>query len=260
MAKPNAHQFGTPNTEPLYYDKAKRALVEVFKRRSSIGLVGQNINVETGEWTNTNSHISAEIDSYYEYLLKGWLLFGDEDCHQMWLESIEAIHKYLADEEQGELWYGESDMISGKRTATLYGALDAFFPAVLSLSGDLEKAKRLQASCFKMWAQFGIEPERLNYKTMQVEEAAYPLRPEIIESAYYLYHYTNDPQYLEMGKECFDGLVKYCRTDAGYAALSNVVTKEQSDGMQSFLFAETFKYLIPVRTSRDIKLRRYLQY
>jgi mannosidase alpha-like ER degradation enhancer 2 len=36
--------------------------------------------------------------------------------------------------------------------------------------------------------------------------------------------------------------VKHCRTDDGYAALKSVVTKEQSDSMQSFLFAETFKY------------------
>ncbi|HYX42066.1 MAG TPA: glycoside hydrolase family 47 protein, partial [Pyrinomonadaceae bacterium] len=36
--------------------------------------------------------------------------------------------------------------------------------------------------------------------------------------------------------------VKYCRTDTAYAALRNVQTKEQADNMQSFLFAETFKY------------------
>ena len=58
-------EFGTLSKltrNPVFYDKAKRALVEVFKRRSPIGLVGQRINVETGEWTNTNSHLSAEIE------------------------------------------------------------------------------------------------------------------------------------------------------------------------------------------------------
>jgi len=66
--------------KPVFYEKAKRALVETYNRRSLIGLVGQRINIETGKWTNTESHISAEIDSYYEYLLKCWKLFGDEDC------------------------------------------------------------------------------------------------------------------------------------------------------------------------------------
>ena len=36
--------------------------------------------------------------------------------------------------------------------------------------------------------------------------------------------------------------VKYCRTEEAYAALKSVITKEKSDSMQSFLFAETFKY------------------
>ena len=240
-------EFGTLSkltSNPIFYNKAKRALVETYNRRSPIGLVGTRINVETGKWTNTGSHISAEIDSYYEYLLKGWLLFGDQDCKRMWLASIAAINKYVADEENGrrELWYGHADMNSGKRTATTYGALDAFFPAVLALSGDLRRARRLQDSSFKMWSLHGIEPEVLNYSSMKVEHAGYPLRPEIVESTYYLYQYTKSPEYLEMGRVLFEDFVKYCRTDEGYAALKSVVTKEKSDSMQSFLFAETFKY------------------
>jgi mannosidase alpha-like ER degradation enhancer 2 len=250
-------EFGTLSKlthKPIFYDKAKRALVEIYKRRSSIGLVGQRINIETGKWTNTDSHISAEIDSYYEYLLKCWRLFNDEDCKRMWLESIAAINKYLADGvTEGQmvggmcavtvaLWYGHADMNTGQRTTTTYGALDAFFPAVLALSGDLDRARRLQASSFKMWTQHGIEPEEINYRTMQVGDAGYPLRPEIIESTYYLHHFTRDPQYLQMGKHFFDDFVKYCKTDEAYAALKNVVTKEKADSMESFLFAETFKY------------------
>jgi len=68
------------------------------------------------------------------------------------------------------------------------------------------------------------------------------LRPEIVESTYYLYHYTKDPQYLRMGKEMFEDFVKYCRTDEAYASLKSVVTKEKADSMHSFLFAETLKY------------------
>jgi mannosidase alpha-like ER degradation enhancer 2 len=238
-------EFGTLGKltgKPVFYNKAKRALVELYNRRSSIGLVGQRINVETGKWTNTDSHISAEIDSYYEYLLKCWRLFNDRDCKRMWLESVAAINKYLADEVGKELWYGHAGMLTGQRTATTFGALDAFFPAVLALSGDTNRAGRLQASSFKMWTKHGVEPEEINYKTMEVTDAGYPLRPEIIESAYYLHHFTRDPQYLQMGKVFFDDFVKYCKTDEGYAALKSVVTKEKSDSMESFLFAETFKY------------------
>lgn len=238
-------EFGTLSkltNKPVFYNKAKRALVETYNRRSPIGLVGTRINVETGRWTNTDSHISAEIDSYYEYLLKCWLLFADEDCKRMWQQSIVAINKYLADESVSELWYGHAEMLTGQRTVTSFGALDAFFPAVLALAGDLSRAKRLQESSFRMWTKYGIEPEEINYKTMEVKEAGYPLRPEIVESTYYLYHYTGDIRYLQMGKTLFDDFVKYCKTDEGYAALKSVLTKEKSDSMQSFLFAETFKY------------------
>lgn len=268
-------EFGTLarlTKRPVFYDKAKRALVEVYKRRSPIGLVGTWINVETGQWTNTDSHISGAIDSYYEYLLKCAILFGDQDCTRMWNESLVAINQYLRDETKGrmkpELWYGHADMNTGKRTDTTYGALDAFFPAVLALSGDLTKASLLQESSFSMWSKHGIEPEELDYTTMEVKSAGYPLRPEIVESAYYLYHYSmksfrrgtrpssaaevpllngseakwGAAHYQRMGETMWRDFVKHCRTDEGYAALKSVVTKEKSDSMQSFLFAETFKY------------------
>lgn len=238
-------EFGTLSKltgKPIFYEKAKRALVETYKRRSAIGLVGSIINVETGLWTDTDSHISGGIDSYYEYLWKCWRLFGDQDCRAMWNANIPAVHKYLADETSGELWYGHADMQTGKRTATTYGALDAFFPALLALSGDITRARRLQASSFKMWNVQGIEPELLDYKTMRVIAGGYHLRPEIVESTYYLYRYTGDPQYRRMGEKIFNDFVKYCRTDAGYAALADVTTKQQRDEMESFVLAETFKY------------------
>ena len=36
--------------KPIFYDKAKNALVQLYKRRSKLGLVGEEIDVETGEW------------------------------------------------------------------------------------------------------------------------------------------------------------------------------------------------------------------
>lgn len=241
----------------VFYDKAKRALVEIYNHRSPIGLVGTWINIETGQWTDTDSHISGAIDSYYEYLLKCAILFDDQDCRRMWNESIKAIKKYLqrrvrhSDPVYGmvtpsgeplETWYGHANMNTGQATATTYGALDAFFPAVLALSGDLPDARRLQDSSFKMWSLHGIEPEELNFMNMSVTSAGYPLRPEIVESTYYLYHFRRNPYYLRMGQTMWRDFVKYCRNDVGYAALKSVITKEKSDSMQSFLFAETFKY------------------
>ena len=238
-------EFGTLSRltgNPVFYKKAKHALAATFARRSPIGLVGDGIDIKTGKWTGTDSHVSGGIDSYYEYQLKCWVLFRDPDCRHMWQASIGAINKYLADEVNGRLWYGHADMNTGKRTATEYGALDAFFPAALALGGELDRAQRLQDSSFAMWNLYGIEPEVIDYRDMKVEYPGYQLRPEIVESTYYLYHYTHDPKYLAMGRAMFRDFVKYCRTKAGYAALSSEVTKKQQDRMESYVFAETFKY------------------
>lgn len=251
-------EFGTLaklTGKQVYYDKAKKALVETYKRRSPIGLVGTNIDVETGKWTKTDSHVSAEIDSYYEYLLKCAILFGDKECRDMWEDSISKVHSYLADEgpdmtnrsqtgavRVGELWYGHADMNTGARTKTHTGALDAFFPGVLALDGDLNRAKALQDSMFKMWQAHGIEPEVYDYKAGKVVNGGYPLRPEIVESTYILYQMTKDPKYLSMGKKMWEDFVKHCRHEVAYAGLRNVETKEKTDYMHSFLLAETFKY------------------
>ncbi len=243
--------LGKLTGKPVFYDKAKRALMELYNRRSPLGLVGSTINVETGKWIDTTSHISGGIDSYYEYLLKCSLLFGDADCERMWRTSIGALNRYLAENSPTGFWYGYVDMNTGKRSATHFGALDAFFPAVLARSGDLDRARQLEQSAFKMWTTFGIEPEEIDYTTMKIVSPAYMLRPEIIESAYYLHFYTGDSRYLAMGRTFMDSLVRYCRTDAGYAALSDVRTKQKRDEMESYFLAETLKYLYLLFAPRD---------
>ena len=235
-------EFGTLSkltNKPVYFDKAKNALVQLYNRRSKIGLVGEEIDVDTGEWVSRKSHIGGGIDSYYEYLLKCAEMFGDGDCRSMWISTAAAVNKYVAD----GAWYGEVDMDSGKLTNPEFGALQAFFPAVLALGGDVKRAKRLEDSCYRMWKLHGIEPEAIDYHAMRVTAAGYPLRPEIIESAYYLRHYTHDKRYVSMGETFFNDLIKYCRVEDGYKTLKSVVTKEKGDHMPSFFLAETLKYL-----------------
>ncbi len=239
-------EFGTLSKltgNPVFMDAAKKAITQLHARRSAIGLVGDEINVETGEWVGRTSHVGGGIDSYYEYLLKCARLFGDAECASMWKEGRRAINKHLADKASSGLWYGEAEMSTGQRTATTFGALHGFLPAVLALDGDLHRARRLQESCYTMWRLHGIEPEVLDYRTMQVLHAGYQLRPEIMESAFFLHRATGEPRYLEMGRTFLDGLVAHCRTDSGYTVLRSAVTKEKGDLMPSYFLAETLKYL-----------------
>jgi mannosidase alpha-like ER degradation enhancer 2 len=228
--------------DPRYYFMAKRATVVLFRARSPLGLVGSAIDVETGQWKDRDSHVSGGIDSYYEYLWKSWLLFGDADFKMMWDSSIAAVNRHLLDQRPTGWWYGHADMESGARTLTHFGALDAFFPAVLAKSGDLARADRLMRSVYSMWTTFGIEPEELDYVTMRPVSAGYVLRPEAIESAYYLYRITGEKRYQDMGRVMVDSLLHYTRAETGYAALQSVVTKQQRDQMESFFLAETLKY------------------
>jgi mannosidase alpha-like ER degradation enhancer 2 len=238
-------EFGTLaklTGDQRYYDKAKHAVLTLFGRRSPIGLVGSSINVETGEWVDRGSHISGGIDSYYEYLLKSWLLFQDQDFKRMWDSSLAAVNRYLPEERPTGYWYGHANMDTGERTEPYFGALDAFFPAVLAKSGDLRRAARLMGSVYRMWTTFGIEPEELDYFTMQPVHAGYVLRPEAIESAYYLYRLTGEQRYRDMGHMMVDSLLRYTRAETGFTALRSVVTKDRRDQMESFFLAETLKY------------------
>jgi len=238
-------EFGTLSKltgKPVFYEKAKRALTGLYERRSPIGLVGEEIDVETGKWLSPASHVGGGIDSYYEYLLKAARLFGDPDCARMWAESLRTLNARLADEAPSGLWYGQVDMNTGKRTASEFGALHAFLPGVLVLGGDAAHARRLQDSCLAMWNLRGVEPELLDYRKMRVLSPGYPLRPEIVESAFYLHRFTKDPKYLEMGRTFFEAIRARCRTEAGYTVLKSVENGEKGDLMPSYFLAETLKY------------------
>jgi mannosidase alpha-like ER degradation enhancer 2 len=231
---------------PVFFEKAKAALRALYARRSArTGLVGEEIDVTTGEWKSTTSHVGGGIDSYYEYLAKCELLFGDRECGSMYRDSISSVNRWLADDGKRGLWYGEADMRTGRRTATTYGALHAFLPAVLVLGGDIARARRLQDSGFRMWSLHHVEPEEVDYggASLAVKSPGYPLRPEIIESAWYLWRRTKDPKYLAMGQTFFEDLVRCCRTEDGYTVLTNVVTREKGDLEPSYFLAETLKYL-----------------
>lgn len=229
--------------DPRYAAAVKKAVTTLFARRSPLGLVGESIDVETGAWLNPSSHVGGMIDSYYEYLLKAWLLTGDDDYRAMWEASRDALNAHVADEPADKgLWYGVVDMNTGARLESTFGALHAFLPAVLALGGDIPRASRLMDSVRTLWTACGVEPEVYDYAKGEVIHGGYPLRPEAIESAYYLFVLTGDEAYRAMGRDFFQRLVAATRVEAGFAALKDVRTGEKRDSMESFFFAETLKY------------------
>lgn len=227
---------------PRYYDAALKGMMGVFNRRSDIDLVGEIINVNTGEWISKQSHISGYIDSYYEYLFKSWKLFGDKACKAAWEISASAIKKYLISRRDSGWFCTHVNMDSGLETAPVYGALDAFIAGLMAYAGDVKTGVEMQKANYYMWTRFNMEPEEFNFKTDSVISPYYVLRPENLESCFYLYRLTKNDQYLFMAKRMTDDLLTHCRSEAGFASLKSVLTFEKTNSMHSFLFAETFKY------------------
>ena len=71
------------------------------------------------------------------------------------------------------------------------------------------------------------------------------LRPELIESLYYMYHLTNDEIYQEWGWKIFQSFEKYTRQQYGYSSINdvrNINNVRPRDKMESYFLAETLKY------------------
>ncbi|MGZ5285957.1 MAG: glycoside hydrolase family 47 protein [Flavisolibacter sp.] len=225
-----------------YYEAAKKAIMAVYEKRSSLGLAGIQINILSGQWVNTESQIGAYVDSYYEYLFKAWKLFNDEDFKKAWDVHDAAIKKHLIVKQEQGWFLTHVDMNTGKEKRPYYGALDAFYAGLIAYAGDVATAKEVQKANAYMWKRFRIEPETFNFRTDTVVHGQYVLRPENIESCFYLYRATRDIQYLWMGKEMFDDIITYCKHETGFASIRNVITMEKMNSMQSFFLAETLKY------------------
>jgi hypothetical protein len=230
--------------DPKYYQAGKKATRAIFQRRSGeLELIGDVIDVQSGKWVSTQSHICAGVDSYYEYLYKSFLLFGDPELKEIWDQSVPQLHNYLSETHEGKLWYGRADMYSGEKMNSVVTLYDAFFPAILSLSGDTVRAVYLQNTWNWLWQHYGLEPMVYDYGKDSIVYPAYDLNPEIMESAYYLFNITGDSTYYEMNLAFWEDLKSYCRTEIAFTSIENVSTKKQKDYMPTFFFAETLKYL-----------------
>lgn len=225
-----------------FYRAAKKGMMEVYKRRSSLDLVGEQIDINTGKWISTESHISGYIDSYYEYMYKSWILFGDREFKEAFDKHNAAIKKYLLSKTDHGWFLRHVDMNSGKETATTYGALDAFYAGLCAYSGDVETGAHIQDANYYMWTRFNMEPEEFDFKKDSVLSAYYILRPENLESCFYMFRLTGKNKYLWQGKRMVDDILNHCRSDIGFASLKNVGSYEKMNSMESFFFGETLKY------------------
>jgi hypothetical protein len=129
---------------------------------------------------------------------------------------------------------------------TVISALGAFWPALQVLSGRVDEAINSFSAYEDIWNKYFAIPDMYDFHAkapFAVYGRDYPLRPEMIESAYHLYLATKDVKYVEFGERVLDMLETRCRVECGYASLADVETDRLDDRMDSYFLAETLKYL-----------------
>ncbi|XP_035628594.1 endoplasmic reticulum mannosyl-oligosaccharide 1,2-alpha-mannosidase isoform X1 [Oncorhynchus keta] len=230
------------------------------------GLVPMFINTNSGQFTHKGVFtLGARADSYYEYLLKQWIQGGktEPDLLEDYLEAIEGVKKHLL-------------RTSGPRKLTFVGELNhnrfnpkmdhlvCFLPGTLALGAHnglpedhMELALQLMETCHQMYIQMetGLSPEIAHFnlqpydgRDVDVKPADRHnlLRPETVESLFYLYRFTKDAKYRDWGWDILESFNKYTRVPSGgYTSISNVrdpVNPGPRDKMESFFLGETLKY------------------
>ncbi|KAL1130052.1 hypothetical protein AAG570_012995 [Ranatra chinensis] len=237
--------------DPVYEGYARRAIRALWKHRSQLtGLLGNAIDVDSGKWIGRLSGLGAGLDSFYEYLFKSYIMFGETEDYAMFNSSYQSIYRYMRKGRQdcnsgigNHPLFVNVDMNTGAVQTTWIDSLQAAFPGIQVLHGDIEEAICTHALYYFLWKRHGVLPERWDWHNLSPNVAFYPLRPELIESTYLLYRATKSPFYLHVGKDILQSLNNFTRTKCGYATVHDVTDMTLEDRMESFFLSETTKYL-----------------
>ncbi|KAL4004860.1 receptor-type tyrosine-protein phosphatase U [Sarotherodon galilaeus] len=224
----------------VFEEHARKALDVLWERRQrGSDLVGTVINIHNGEWVRRDSGVGAGIDSYYEYLMKAYILLGDNVFLDRFNVHYSAIMKYIS---QPPLLLNVHMHNPTVSVRSWMDSLLAFFPGLQVLRGDLKPAIETHEMLYQVTKQHKFLPEAFTTE-FRVHWGQHLLRPEFAESTYYLYKATGDPYYLRVGQSIVEKLNAYARVPCGFAAVQDVRTGTHEDRMDSFFLAEMFKYL-----------------
>jgi len=252
--------------DPKYREKALK-IRDAIKRAvpRSDGLYNNYMNIETGQWLARPTHISigALGDSFYEYLIKAYVQSDGQDveAYQMYVDAMKAYeNKLIFTSTQSRLVY----FAELKDTSINHkmDSLACFSGGMLAMgarkSNEPLKSRHMSLasgiantcheSCVRSKSHLGPETfffsSRADAMAYGPSEKYYILRPEIIETYFYMWRYTHDPKYRAWAWDFVEALERYCKSEAGYSGLRNVYQPViKDDVQQSFFLAEVLKYL-----------------
>eukprot|EP00756_Hemistasia_phaeocysticola_P041265 Hpha_TRINITY_DN16906_c1_g14::TRINITY_DN16906_c1_g14_i1::g.55276::m.55276/K01230/MAN1; mannosyl-oligosaccharide alpha-1,2-mannosidase len=219
---------------------------------------------------STRISVTAHGDSYYEYLLKQYLLTGGKELRykQYWEKAANALlrHVVVRYPEAGITTINEgfrngANIKAGTdmdHLACFAGGMFALGSLHLQDSSSkkeyFEAGRNITHACRAIYSAMpgGIAPEISAWSggreglVIRAKAIHYNLRPEYAESLFYLWRTTRDPIYREWGWDMFNTLQKNCRTKYGFAGLKDVRPNSppRDDWMPGFFFSETLKYLL----------------
>lgn len=254
--------------DPKYENAAYKVSQHLHQLPKKDGLVPMFINAESGQFRSTSTiTVGARADSYYEYLLKQWIQTGRtiEWLKEDYMEAVDGILKHLVKQSFPSKLTFVGELLSGRSYSPKMDHLVCYLPGTLALgfhygmpSSHLRLAFELMDTCYNMYAQtatrlspeiayFNLQPHGTSDIIIKSNDAHNLLRPETVESLWYLYHLTRNETYRDMGWQIFQAFEKYTKVqDGGYTSIGDVrnplITKPR-DLMESFFLAETLKYL-----------------
>ncbi|KAI1815093.1 glycosyl hydrolase family 47-domain-containing protein [Poronia punctata] len=96
--------------------------------------------------------------------------------------------------------------------------------------------------------------EHLPKGFVEITSKSYILRPEAIESVWYMYRITGDRKWQDKGWKMFEAIVRHTSTTVGNSAIDNVLSPDplQVNEMESFWTAETLKYFYLLYSDPDV--------
>lgn len=254
-----------------YATISQKPIDVIDKSRPSIpGLYPIYISPTHGSFTNNRVAWGAMGDSFYEYLLKMYLLTGKrhEQYRTMYLTSISSMLQHLYSHTPRGTAY-IADLDNGQKDHKM-DHLVCFVPGMLALGvkhgvveGEqaeqhMKAAHELMETCYNMYHQqqptgIGAEYSRFTPEMTPGHDASYKLRPETVESLFVMWRVTGDVKFREWGWEIWQNIDRHCRVEGGYAALMDVrQPQRKEDKMESFFLAETLKYLYLLFSPNDL--------
>ncbi|XP_036598526.1 mannosyl-oligosaccharide 1,2-alpha-mannosidase IC [Trichosurus vulpecula] len=257
---------------PIFARKVKNIRRVLNRTEKPKGLYPNFLSPVSGSWVQHHVSIGGLGDSFYEYLIKAWLMSAktDIEAKNMYYTALEAIETHLLQKSQEGLTYiaeWKGGVLDHKM-----GHLACFSGGMIALGAEdaemgkrkhyMELAAQITRTCHEsyirtdtklgpevFWFDFGSEAT-----TSSPSESYYILRPEVVESYMYMWRLTHDPKYRQWGWEVVEALEKYCRTETGFSGIRNVYTMfpEHDNMQQSFFLAETLKYLYLLFSEDDL--------